>query len=157
MRSKSSVAMKSPSDSDREFNTPAEMMARATFVGILTALTAGILLTVAGFLAAEMRLSLAGLAALGLAGAGRAWLQRHDEFEPAQRALETVSENGPPLDEVRGRQLYALLEEWEALEQKRGSPEFDPWALQVLRNDIRKVVESDPALSRLFTELQRAG
>jgi hypothetical protein len=148
--------MKSPPESNREFNTPAEMLVRATFVGVLTAFTAGILLTIAGILAAEVKLSVAGLAALGLAGAGRAWLRRHEEFEPSERALEKIADNAPPMDDVRSRQLYALLEEWEALEGKRGSAEFDPWALQVLRNDIRKVVESDPALSRLFSELQRA-
>jgi hypothetical protein len=151
-----SDAMDDPLHSDREFNTPAEMLTRATFLGVLTALTAGILLTIAGFLAAELRLSLAGMVALGLAGAGRAWLQRQPDSEPAERALEAIAENAPPLDETRGRELLSLLEQWEALEQKRGSPEFDPWALQALRNDIRKIVESDPALSQLFTELQRA-
>ncbi len=148
--------MKSPSHHEREFNTPAEMLVRATFLGVLTALTTGILLTIAGLLAAEMRLSLAGLAALGLAGAGRAWLQHRAEYDAAEAALNSIAENGPPLDESRSRQLLALLDEWESLEEKRGSPDFDPWALQVLRNDIRKIVESDPALSQLFQELQRA-
>jgi hypothetical protein len=148
--------MKPPSQSDREFNSPAEMLARATFLGVLAALTSGILLMVAGLLAAEVRLAGAGLLVLGLAAAGRAWLQRRPDLEPSECMFEAIGEQLPLPDESRSRQLLALLEEWEALEQKRGTPDFDPWALQALRNDIRKVVESDPALSQLFTELQRA-
>jgi hypothetical protein len=142
--------------SDPEFNTPAEMLVRAAFLGMLTALAAGILLTIAGLLAAEIKLSVAGLAALGFAFWSRSWLHRRGDLHGAERALQTVSEEAPPIDEARGHQLLALLHEWETLEQKRGTPDFDPWALQALRNDIRRVVESDPALSQLFTELQRA-
>jgi hypothetical protein len=148
--------MKAPSDSDREFNTPAEMLTRATFLGVLTALTVGILLTVAGLVVAETRLSIVGLVTLGFAGVVRAWLQRRVEAAPGEFAIESIVQNTPQPDESRSRQLLELLEEWESMEEKRGSPDFDPWALQALRNDIRKVVESDPALSRLFTELQRA-
>jgi hypothetical protein len=72
------------------------------------------------------------------------------------RALAAIEGEGLMADDSSSRQLLALLEEWEALEQKRGTPDFDPWALQALRNDIRRVVESDPALSQLFAELQRA-
>jgi hypothetical protein len=142
--------------SDREFNTPAEMLTRATFLAMLATFTAGILLTLAGLIAAEVRLSLAGLAALIFAGVSRAWLQKREALEPSERALAEFAESSPPPDEASGRQLLALLEQWEQLEQKRGTPEFDPWALQALRNDIRKVVESDSALSQLFSELQRA-
>ena len=146
--------MKAPSDSHQEFNSPAEMLTRATFVGVLTALTAGIVLTVAGLLAAEIRLAAAGLIALGASALGRAWLRQRADTAPVERALEALGDQTP--DETRSQHLLSLLEEWEALEQKRGSPDFDPWALQVLRNDIRRIVESDPALSQLFAQLQRA-
>ena len=148
--------MKDRLPSDHEFNTPAEMLARATFLAVLTALATGILLTIAGVWAAEARLALAGLGALVFAAAGRAWLQRRGQFDAADRAFDALAQHEPPIDETRGRQLLVLLEQWEAMEGKRGSPDFDPWALQVLRNDIRAAVESDPALTRLFTELQRA-
>ena len=148
--------MKPPLESEREFNSPAEMLARATFLGVLAALAAGILLMVAGLLVAEVRLAAAGLATLGLAAAGKAWLQRRPELDSVECAIESIGDHLPVPDESRSRQLLALLEEWESMEQKRGTPEFDPWALQALRNDIRKVVESDPALSQLFNELQRA-
>ena len=148
--------MKPPSDSDREFNTPAEMLTRATFLGVLTALTVGILLTVAGLVVAETRLAIVGLVTLGCAGLVRSWLQRRVGAADDEFALECIAQNTPQPDESRSRQLLELLDAWEAMEEKRGSPDFDPWALQALRNDIRKVVESDPALSQLFTELQRA-
>lgn len=148
--------MKKELPSDREFNTPAEMVVRATFLGMLGALAGGILLTLAGIWAAEAKLSLAGMGVLSVALVGRAWLQSRGELESADRALDRIAESGPAPDEARGHELLALLEQWEALEQKRGSPDFDPWALQVLRNDIRRVVESDPALNRIFTDLQRA-
>ena len=148
--------MKPPLDSDREFNTPAEMLTRATFLGVLTALTVGILLTVAGLVVAEMRLAIVGLVTLGFAGIVRAWLQRRLGGEADEFTIARIAQSTPEPDESRSRQLLALLAEWESMEEKRGSPDFDPWALQALRNDIRKVVESDPALSRLFTELQRA-
>jgi hypothetical protein len=132
------------------------MLSRATFLGTLGALSAGIILTIAGLLTGQGVLSLAGLAALAAAGIGRSWLRHRGELEPAERALNAIDEQALPLDETRGRQLLALLQEWEALEQKRGSAAFDPWALQALRNDIRQVVESDPALAQLFRELQKA-
>jgi hypothetical protein len=153
-RSKTLSSMKAPPESHQEFNSPAEMVTRATFVGVLTALTAGILLTVAGLISAEIRLAAAGLIALGLSAAGRAWLRHRADIVPVERALEAIGDQEP--DESRSQYLLSLLQDWEAMEQKRGSPDFDPWALQVLRNDIRKVVESDPALSQLFAELQRA-
>lgn len=148
--------MKHPVPTEREFNTPAEMLSRATFLAMLAALSAGILLTVAGLITAEMRLALAGLGTLVLAGASRVWLHRRGELESVERSLEEIVERAPPVDETHGRQLFELLQEWEALEQKRGSADFDPWALQALRNDIRKLIEGDPALAQLFNELRRA-
>ena len=151
-----SLVMKDQPPIEGEFNSPAVMLGRAMFLAMLAAVTAGVLLTVAGVLVAEARLAFAGIATLVLAGVSRTWLQRRGELETAERSLEEIAESAPPLDETRGRELLSLLEAWDTLEQKRGSPEFDPWALQALRNDIRRVVESDPALTHLFTELQKA-
>jgi len=148
--------MKADLPVDPEFNPPAVMLSRAVFLAVLAGFSAGVLLTIAGVVTAEARLALAGIGTLVLAGASRAWLQRRGEFEPAERALDEMVACVPPPDEARGRELLALLERREALEQKRGSADFDPWELQALRNDIRRVVASDPALERLFTELQRA-
>ena len=150
---KTPTAMNHHLPGDREFNTPEEMLVRVTFIGMLVALSAGVLLIVAGLLSSEPRLLVAGFVAMAMTCAARGWLQRGGvnrlEATPAAALSAKV-------DEEHGTHLLRLLEEWEALEGKRGSPDFDPWALQVVRNDIRKVVESDPALEQLFTELQRA-
>lgn len=138
-----------------DFNSPAEMMARAMFLFTHAALVAGIVLTVAGVLAWQLRLTLAGLAALGAASVGRNWL-RNREATSEDQALEAIIASSPPLDDECVAKLIELLELWETLEQKRGSPEFDPWAVQAVRHDIRMVVESDPALEQLFSRLREA-
>lgn len=148
--------MKADPPVEPEFNSPTVMLSRAVFLAMLAGFSGGVLLTIAGLVTAEARLALAGIGTLMVAGASRAWLQRRGEFEPADRALDEMVACIPPPDEARGRELLALLDQWEALEQKRGSADFDPWELQALRNDIRRVVASDPALERIFTELQRA-
>lgn len=116
----------------------------------------GAFLTIGGMLSSQLHWSLTGLVAVALVWASRRWIQRHGQCDPAERTVHALSQIGPPPDEARAQELMALLKQWEALEQKRGSPEFDPWTLQILRNDIRNVVESDPALEALFTNLQKA-
>lgn len=140
---------------DSEFNTPGEMVARAMFLLTHAALAAGIILTAAGVLAWQFTLTLAGVAALGASWIGRTWL-RSREAASESRALEAIIASSPPLDDERVADLIRLLEQWEELEQKRGSPEFDPWAIQAVRHDIREVVESDPALEQLFSRLRDA-
>jgi hypothetical protein len=109
---------------------------------------AGVLVVV-GLATANVRCVAAGLLALPLAWAVRAWLV-HSARE-VLRAAETLlggssaAPNGPPLDA-----LVALLREWEALERRRGTPGFDPWALLSLRREIQRTVDESPALSRLM-------
>jgi len=144
------------SDRESEFNSPAEMFARAVFLVAHGALAAGLVSTPAGLLSGEVKLVLSGLAFLVVAWAGRAWLRSRGELAAGERALERITAAAPPLDDGRVAELIRLLEQWEALEQKRGSPAFDPWAVQAVRHDIRILVERDPALEQLFTALRRA-
>jgi hypothetical protein len=132
------------------------MRARGAAVGKAAAIGFGIFLIVTGALAAESHWSAAGVVVLAGMCVGWFLSQRQQPGVPSESVFEVLTQQNPPPDEARGRELLAMLEEWEALEEKRGTPEFDPWALQALRNDIRKVVDSDPALSQLFSELQRA-
>ena len=46
--------------------------------------------------------------------------------------------------------LVRLLHELEVMERSRGTANFDPWALQSTRNEIRSAVHGDPTLERLF-------
>ena len=141
---------------DREFNTPFEMLVRGVYLVSHAALAAGILLCAAGLLSRHGGLLASGLLALVAAWGGRSWLSRQEDLEPSERTLVALTRDGPPLDDARVAELIGLLETWETLEQKRGSPDFDPWAVQAIRHDIRAVVESDPALEQLFTALQKA-
>ena len=146
--------MKQQLESPRELNPPPEMLARATAALALAAFSGGILLTLIGVMAAQPRLSLLGLLVLALGWLVRGWLQRR-EAKSCNRAMAQVWREAPALDERRVAELLSLLQRWEAEEEKRGTPEFDPWALQSLRNEIRQVVESDPGLEELFDRLRQ--
>jgi hypothetical protein len=64
---------------------------------------------------------------------------------------ETISPEGPgTVESCRIAGLMSSLREWDALEQARGSADFDPWALQSARHEIRSAVSGDPMLERLF-------
>ena len=140
---------------DPELNTLAEMGARIVFLLTHAAWAGGLVCAVAGVLTLQVSLGVAGGAALLAAWAGNHWL-RHRDTAREDRVLAAILAQSPPLDENRVAELIELLERWEALEQQRGSPEFDPWAVQALRHDIRVVVESDPALEQLFLNLRAA-
>ena len=144
-----------PQLDESEFTTPEEMIVRASFIIYLAAFAAGIVLIIGGMATRSLPLLGFGLGALALGGGVREWLRRNDHLDSVQQAIAEIASDGPPVDPTRAAELFALLTEWEELEAKRGSPEFDPWALQVLRNNIRVTVEKDPALETLFREIQR--
>jgi len=147
--------MRSPSD-DNEFNTPAEMLARTAFLGCLSSFTAGILCMLAGAAAHDLRLVGAGALLLAIAGLTRSWLRRRGKFDDAEGKLHQFAEAGAPADAERVAELVRLLRKWDQLESRRGSAAFDPWAVQVIRHDIRNMVETDPALESLFHDSRRA-
>jgi hypothetical protein len=142
--------MKPRREDEPEFNPPAEILARLmVFVSVGT-LTAGILLTLAGALTRDLRLLALGVATLAISGLTREWLRRHGGFDREPGAFPSFAAGGSPLNPQHVSELMKLMREWEIWESKRGSPEFDPWALQAVRHDIRVLVESDPALERLL-------
>jgi hypothetical protein len=148
-----------PRPDDNEFNTPEEMMVRATFLICLASFTAGIVLLLAGAFAHEIRLVAAGALSLVISALTRSWLKRNGGFEGVEQAEQTfenaVQAAQSPHD-ARIAELVRLLQLWEELEKKRGSPGFDPWAVHAVRLDIRQMVEADPALDRLFHRSRRA-
>lgn len=146
--------MKTPAD-PREFNTPEEMLVRVGFIVFVASFAVGVLLVGSGLVARSLPLLGGGLCALGLGGALREWLRRRNGFETAELVMEELAAEGKQLDATRVAELVNLLTAWEQMEAKRGSSAFDPWALQVLRNDIRDAVERDPALESLFREIER--
>lgn len=141
---------------DGEFNTPAEMLARLAFLVWLASIPSGILLTLAGFLAARWPLIVAGIALLTGAWLLRDWLRRREPLETMTENFDNVYRFTVEPQTTRIAQLSELLREWDALEQQRGTPRFDPWAVQALRNDIHALVEQDPALRSLFRAHRQA-
>ena len=130
-------------------------MVRATFLICLAAFTAGIVLLLAGAFAHEIRLVAAGVLSLVISALTRSWLKRTGRFDEAEQVFEQASEADASTHEARIAELVRLLQLWEKLENKRGSPGFDPWAVQAVRHDIREMVEADPALEGLFRSSRR--
>jgi hypothetical protein len=141
---------------DNEFNTPEEMLVRATFLVCLAAFTAGILLMLAGAAMHDLRLVGAGGLSLAIAGFTRGWLRRRGKLDDAGGTLHQFAEAGVPSDAARVAELVRLLRKWDQLESRRGSPAFDPWAVQDIRHYIRAMIETDPALENLFHDSRRA-
>ena len=141
---------------ENEFNTPEEMLARVAFVVCLAGFTAGILLMLAGAAAHDLRLVGVGGLLLAIAGMTRSWLRQRGYFQMTDCALNEFAEPGATAEAARVAELVRLLRKWDELESKRGSPGFDPWAVQEVRHDIRMMVETDPALENLFHDSRRA-
>jgi hypothetical protein len=117
------------------------------FVGL--SVLAGVLVVV-GLATEEIRCFAAGVLGLPLAWVIREWLrQLVREARAANGAARSAGVSdpagAPPLDA-----LVDLLREWDALERRRGLPDFDPWALLSLRREIQRRIEESPALSRLM-------
>jgi hypothetical protein len=122
----------------------------------LAGFTFGFILMVGGAGFGNPKVALAGMLLLVVASLTRGWLRRRGKFEYAEGTLQAIAEPGPPSDAARVDELVGLLRQWNALESRRGSAAFDPWALQSIRHDIRVMVDADPALERLFHDHQRA-
>ena len=141
---------------DNEFNTPEEMLVRVAFLVCLAGFTAGILLMLAGAAAHDLRFVGVGALLLAIAGLTKNWLRRRGKFQMAEATLLEFAEPGATAEAARVAELVRLLRKWDELESKRGSPGFDPWAVQVIRHDIRVMVEADPALENLFHDSRHA-
>ena len=141
---------------DNEFNTPEEMLERVAFLVCLGGFTAGILLMLAGAAAHELRLVGVGALLLAIAAWTRSWLRQRGKFQITEGTLHEFVEPGATAEAARVAELVRLLRKWDELESKRGSPGFDPWAVQVVRHDIRMMVETDPALENLFHDSRHA-
>ena len=139
-----------PRPEPSEFNTLQEMLARFAFILFLGSFIAGFLLVTASLFTHELRTMALGLLLLGFSMLARMYLRRGNEFQEAESALGDVGHAKPPVDASQVAGLVQLLREWEALESRRGSPGFDPWALQSVRHDIRVIIDENPALEGLF-------
>jgi hypothetical protein len=74
--------------------------------------------------------------------AGHFWLKRGNKLAECDRALDAMFRGATGPDDEDG--LEALLSRREALEQRRGTPGFDPWAVQAVRREISDYVKAHP-------------
>lgn len=132
-------------------------MARSAFLAMLGSFIGGAMLMTAGAVAAEWRLVLAGALAWTLGWLTREWLRRSGRIETVDAAFhQTMSVATVAVDQTRVAELTQLLRQWGSAEEKRGSPAFDPWAVQALRHEIRAAIDRDRALDELLRGSRRA-
>lgn len=141
-----------PEPPETEESSPAAIAARALFVGYLGAVAAAPILLVLALATGHLAMLGGSVLAVAVAGLCRQWLQGQQRFETTKAQFDAIS--GSKEAEVTPSEHRAhfieLLREWDDLEHKRGSPSFDPWAAQAVRQSIREMVAGDPALERLF-------
>ena len=137
---------------DDAVNDLAAMAARAVFLAYLGAVAAAPVLLLLTFCSGHLLTLGASMLAAALAGFCRMWLQAQGRFDRAKGQFDGwPGDGGPESAEAEHRtQFIELLRAWDELEQKRGSPAFDPWAAQAVRQAIRETIAGDPALERLF-------
>lgn len=138
---------------DSIFNPPAEVGVRLAYIVCVAGLAGGPVPLFVGAVLREPLPLLAGAIALVAAAVAREYLRQSDSFSRADESLETLALlKSPTLSTGGGHvaHVVSLLKQWDDIEHKRGSPEFDPWAAQAVRHDIRAAIRQDPALERLF-------
>ena len=130
---------------DTQLNTPAEMFVRlvyvARFLFFLISLICGVFTLSRGSLhdVGKLAVFLAAMITCHL------WLKRRGKLDACDRALEAMfNDTHMPAD----ADLDALLERRQALEEKRGTPGFDPWAMQAVRREISDYLRLHPESTR---------
>lgn len=117
----------------RELNPPGEILARLAFVAMVGFGVAGAVFLAAGVAHRDLRRAATGtLFVISAVGIFR-WLRRSGRLVPVVASLKNLRLDSPPAREVT---LENLREELRATEQKRGTPAFDPWEVQRLRQLI---------------------
>jgi len=138
-------------------SVPSTLSLRLAMVAYLVAVAAGSVLVFYSVIFMRAELLAGAVVAGAIALAARAVLRERMPDGMKTEAIfdeETISTEEPTTAESgRVGGLVDLLREWDALEQARGSADFDPWALQSARHEIHSAVSDDPTLERLFRRL----
>lgn len=143
--------MKTSADPDEAvFNRPVEIGRRLAYVVYLIGVVVSPLVFMIGIFTRHPVTLELGLLALGMTGICHAWLRGRGRLRTMTREFEAMFAAISPNQPSRIAHLVALLQEWDDLELQRGTPGFDPWAVQSIRRSIEALVTADPALDRLF-------
>jgi hypothetical protein len=127
---------------DNQFNTPAEMLVRfvyaSRFFFFLISLICGVSALRTGLLHDAVKTVVFLIAMI----ACHQWLKRRGKLDECDRSLERMFGGGVSSNDEDG--LESLLQRRAALEEKRGTPGFDPWAVQAVRREINDYVRLHP-------------
>ena len=127
---------------DPQFNTHAEMWVRFVFVSRCILFLATLIFGAIAWSDNSVIDSLKTAAFFTAMIASHQWLKRRGKLADCDRALEAMfRDEVAPNDDG---ELESLLQRRAALEEKRGQPGFDPWAVQVLRREISDYVREHP-------------
>jgi hypothetical protein len=135
-------------------SAPSTLSLRLALVAYLVAVAASFVLVFYSVIFMRAELLAGAVVAGAIALAARVVLRERMPDGMKTEAIfdeETISTEEPTtVESGRVGGLVNLLREWDALEQARGSADFDPWALQSARHEIRNAIGEDPTLERLF-------
>jgi hypothetical protein len=133
---------------DNRFNTPAEMLVRLVYASRFFFFLAGLVCSASALHTGSVHDVLKALFFFFAMFAGHVWLKRRGKLDECDRALDAMFRGDVGPDE--GDELESLLQRRAALEEKRGTPGFDPWAVQIVRREISNYVRQHPESTRRF-------
>jgi hypothetical protein len=133
---------------DSRFNTPAEMLVRLVFAARYFLFFAGAFFSASALHHGSVQDAVKALVMFAAMVAGHRWLKRGNKIAGCDRALDAMFRGDTTPDDEDG--LYALLNRREALEQRRGTPGFDPWEVQAVRREINDYVKAHPESTARF-------
>ncbi len=131
---------------DTRFNTPAEMLVRLVFVSRYFFFLSGLFLGMSAFYQGSVLDAMKALFFFSVMTAGHQWLKRHDKLGECDRALNAMFGGAALPDD----EIDRLLQRRQILEEQRGTPGFDPWAVQAVRREISDYVRQHPEATRRF-------
>lgn len=132
------------------------MRARSLFVIQFIALIGCIACAEAALAEQAWRLMLPSGLCLAVMISIRVVLKRSGQWEVCVNGLNHAYTRPEPLpgDEENSMRLMEMIDRRDAIEGRRGSPDFDPWALQAVRHEINELVKEHPPLAELLDDEQ---
>lgn len=134
----------------REFNPPAVIAARLSFLLVLLGWGAAVVLFVAGAVTQNMMHLGSGTALAATSFLIHGWLRRNQRWANVVDSFKSFGFGDTPSSDF-SRQV----QEWEALRIRRGTPGFDAWKFLQLQRDIESKAKNDPQLAAFWQDHHR--
>jgi hypothetical protein len=136
------------------FNAPSVMKARALFVLQFVAMIGCLACAEAALAEQAWRLLVPSALCLAVMVSIRFVLKRSGQWKACVNGLNHAYTRSEPMpgDEEGFMRLTHLIDRRDDMESRRGSPGFDPWALQEVRHEINELVKAKPSLAELLDD-----